>query len=234
VLDGVENGGPYRGPTPNEQSTLVWMVLGHGGRQIIYFPQRIGGGNDRTFKYENVSPENEAQMKKDNAFILWHQKLIATGSHTMVQTPKFQNDTNKGTMVFPTTEVHTWTLGDETLVVSLDLSGATAPAITYAGSHPYVEAAPAPVDPNLQKIADLTAQLTASQATIASQKGAIDEATAAITKARQQIDGLATQLTEQAKTIAGYQQLVTAKDAVINNAIGALGVVVKSLGGNPA
>jgi len=113
-----------RGPTPSEQSVMVWSLLGHGVRNIWYFPQKIGGG----FAYWNVNPENEAQMLIDNTTIIRHSNLIATGVLTVTQDPKVKNSQYTipyNTLVWPNTEVFTWSgANGEKLVANVNYVGA--------------------------------------------------------------------------------------------------------------
>jgi hypothetical protein len=54
-----------RSVTADEFRGQVWHAIIHGAVGIGYFPQQIGGG----FKFDNMSPEVESEMVKQNARI---------------------------------------------------------------------------------------------------------------------------------------------------------------------
>lgn len=155
ALDGLEGSGPKRGPTANEQGTLVWSALGHGAKRLWYFPQRIGSASAPTFKYYNLSVANEARAKDDFASIKKYMNLLANGTRTTIaQTPKVQMDLNKGAQIWPNTETFKWELGNESLIVAVNYVDGTAPMFAYASTSPVVVTppVPAPVVPSASKV----------------------------------------------------------------------------------
>jgi len=137
-------GGAFkRGPTAAEQSVLTWSLVGHGARGLWYFPQRV----NPPFSYWALTPENEAAAKTDIANIFKYADLIDSGKLTVVQTPKVQNSNYTapgGKLIWPDTEVFTWELNGDKLVVSVDYDDPKPPVLTYTGSNRFGAPAAAP------------------------------------------------------------------------------------------
>jgi hypothetical protein len=239
VLDDVEGGGPLRGPTPDEQSTQVWLALGHGIRRLWYFPQRIGKTGSK-FAYWNIAPANADRMRADNAQVLWYQRLIATGRHSLTQTPAFVENTAKGTRTLPTVEVHTWWDDDQSLTVTLDLAGKTPPRVAYTGPRPFVAAAPPVVvpevtDPRDKQVLDLTHALDEMTQARDNAKAALAETAALaqslrdqLARAQQLLTDATTTLTARAAEVALLRQQADAGAAVTAGLAARLQQVAKS------
>lgn len=209
-LDGDENGGNFRGPTPNEQGTILWSLIGHGAREVTYFPQRIGKNGSPGFQYWAMKPENEARAKADWVLVSKYMNLLATGTRAMtVQDPPCVVDYKKGTAVWPKAETFRWDGKGESLTLSLDYVDGKAPVIKYEGEPAPPEPGPTPPTPGEIELAK---QLAAANAKLAKSQSDLEAANAALATATEKLDA--------ATAVAGNQEATIRAAAAQTEALG--------------
>jgi hypothetical protein len=118
-----------RGPTPTEIHTTVWHLLAYGVRGLTAFPQQMG----QPFSYNAMTAEQRQAVIDAYAVIARYENLIANGTRKLETSPAFAWNPAKGIVTLPTLEAVTWTLGDESLKVTIDVTGAAMPTFAYTG-----------------------------------------------------------------------------------------------------
>jgi hypothetical protein len=192
VLDNEEGGGRLRGPTPNEQSAMVFGSISRGVFRITYWTQQIGRDNKtgESFDYWNLTKDNSDRIVRDGGIFKRYQRFFITEPVSIVQSPPAQLNQNKGPIVWPNSEVVTWKIGEETLVAQIDYTGMTDVVFsgTAVGSLPVGDEKDEHIKALQATVSQLVADKAGLEQILAATKSQLGETQLALTQRDATID----------------------------------------------